>query len=111
MSLMICCTSCSTLDSKVRTIDYDDAQIVVSRIAEGYSDEIRWTGAYTVEEATATLYCYADKNSGEDISEEELQKAIWEILEYYDNVNEYFRKMSSGELLDDMKDFYGDYEE
>ena len=105
LSLMLCCTSCSS--EKSSTIDYDDAQIVASRIAEMYSDEIRWTG----EDASAILYCYADKNSGEHITEEELRKAIWEMLEYYDATNEYFSQMSSGELLDDIKDIYGDYEE
>lgn len=109
LSLMLCCTSCSS--EKASTIDYDDAQIVASRIAERYYDEIKWDGAYTADDASAILYCYADENSGEHITEEELRKAIWEMLEYYDATNEYFSQMSSGELLDDMKDIYGDYEE
>lgn len=114
--LALCCTSCTNKKSygegyDDRTIDYNDAQIVAHRIAERYYDQIKWDGVYTAEDASAILYCYADKNSGEDISEEELQQAIWEILEYYDNTNEYFSKMSSGELINDMKDIYGDYKE
>ena len=116
LSLMLCCISCTntkTYDERYddRTIDYEDAQIVAHRMAEWYFDQIKWDGVYTAEDASALLYCYADKNSGEDISEEELQQAILKMLEYYYKTNEYFGKMSSGELLDDMNDIYGDYEE
>lgn len=112
MLLLLCFTSCvdtkpREIDYGGRTIDYDDAKIVVSHIAEMYSNEM--VGAYTAEDASAILYCYADKNSGEDISEEDLQKAIWEMIEYYEYTSDYFEKMSSGELVDDIESDYGDY--
>lgn len=93
-----------------RTINYGDAQIVADRIAERYHEEIQCGGVYGPEEAATTLWCYADTNSGMDITEEELREAIWEMLEYYDDTNEFFKEMSSGEMLEDMKNDYGDAE-
>ena len=49
---------------------------------------------HEMEDVRAILRCYADENSGEDISEEDLRDAIWKILEYYDKVDRYLYNIS-----------------
>lgn len=59
-----------------------------------------------MEDVIATLRCYVDKNSGEDISEEELREAVLKVLEYYDAVEDYHRNIKTKDLLDVMDIYY-----
>ena len=61
---------------------------------------------HEMEDVTAILWCYADKNSGEDISEEDLREAIWKMLEYYDAVEDYHSNIKTKDLLDVMDIYY-----
>ena len=42
----------------------------------------------SLDDAEAYLYCWADKNSGMEISDEELIEAIWVVLESTDLIRE-----------------------
>ena len=59
-----------------------------------------------MEDVISILWCYADENSGEDISEEDLREAIWKMLEYYDAVEDYHSNLKTKDLLDVMDIYY-----
>lgn len=59
-----------------------------------------------MEEAAAKLWCYADENSGEDISEEDLREAIREFLKYYDAVEDFYHYIKTEDLFDVMGKYY-----
>ena len=59
-----------------------------------------------MEDAVAKLWCYIDKNSGEDISEEDLREAIEEFLNYYDAVENFHHGIKTEDLLDVMDKYY-----
>lgn len=42
----------------------------------------------SLDEAESILYCWADENSGMDISDEELREAIWVVLESTDLIRD-----------------------
>ena len=59
-----------------------------------------------MEDVIATLCCYADKNSVEDISEEDLREAVWKMVEYYDAVEDYNHHLKTKDLFDVMDIYY-----
>jgi hypothetical protein len=65
----------------------DLAKIVQDRFFE--IDQYSFGGrSLSLDEAEAYLFCWADENSGMEVSEDELREAIWAVLESTDLIRE-----------------------
>lgn len=63
------------------------AEIVQDRFID--IDQFSFDGrTLSLSEAEACLYCWADNNSGLEISDDELREAIWVVLESTDLIRE-----------------------
>lgn len=115
---MLLCTSCTDEDLYDKGYNYGYEVGYDTGLAEGWESGEEYTkrdiaiiykeniSTYKIEDATAILYCYADENSGEDISEERLREAICTMLDYYDAVEEYHHYIQTEDLLDVMDIYY-----
>ena len=72
------------------------AEIVQDRFSE--IDQHRDGRTLSLDEAESVLYCWADKNSGMEISDEELRKAIWVVLESTDLIRELISEIDEIEI-------------
>jgi hypothetical protein len=52
----------------------------------------------SLDDAEAILYCWADKNSGMEISDDELREAIWAVLESTDLIRELISEIDEIDL-------------
>ena len=52
----------------------------------------------SLDEAEAYLYCWADENSGMDISDEELREAIWDVLKNIDLIRKLISEIDEIEI-------------
>lgn len=91
--LAILLSSCR-IDTKT---DQDKlAEIVQDRFCE--IDQHRDGRTLSLDEAESVLYCWADKNSGMEISDEELREAIWVVLESTDLIRELISEIDEIEI-------------
>lgn len=114
----ISCTACSREDSYNNGYNYGYEVGYDTGLSEGWESGEKFTqrdiatmyeeciNSPEMEDVIATLRCYVDKNSGEDISEEELREAVLKVLEYYDAVEDYHRNIKTKDLLDVMDIYY-----
>jgi hypothetical protein len=67
-----------------------DQEKIAYIVQERYSDiyNFNFDRSMSLEDAECYLYCWADENSGVEISEEELREAIWVVLESNEDIRE-----------------------
>lgn len=67
-----------------------DQEKIASIVQDQYLDidQMRNNRSLSLDEAETVLWCYADTNSGEEISEDDLREAIWVVLECNEEVRE-----------------------
>lgn len=80
-TILICFSSCHIKTNQERI-----AEIIQDQYID--IDQMRNSRTLSLDEAEAVLWCWADKASGVDISEEKLREAIWIVLECNDEVRE-----------------------
>lgn len=91
--LAVMLSSCSV---NTKTDQEKLAEIVKDRFDE--IDQHRDGRTLSLDEAESYLYCWADENSGEEISDDELREAIWVVLESTDLIRELISEIDEIDL-------------
>lgn len=100
-TLMFCMTGCSSPQKTIKEELYETIEFYYEDIC-GWQSE----NSMDLEDAETILWCYADENSGMDISEEELRKAIWVVLECNEEVRSLIYDVD--DIIDDVYSEYYD---
>ena len=99
LSIIIIFTSLtlSSCRTERKTSQEKLAEIIQDRFTD--IDQFALAGrTLSLDEAEAYLYCWADENSGMDISEDDLREAIWVVLESTDLIRELISEIDEIDL-------------
>lgn len=116
--IVFSCTACSNDELYDNGYDYGYEVGYDTGLTEGWESGEEFTqrdisimyeeciDSPEMEDVVATLRCYAEKNSVEDISEEDLRESVLKMLEYYDAVEGYNYNLKTKDLFDVMDIYY-----